>query len=125
MRMSVTDELNTELLDATDAVIEDAVEYADPMILRGLLYQLTGDEEVAATHAGLRPRAVTRFPEILGDADKALIRRKAADLLKKLRDSGTTTLPPGTPDTLPRAFRLTTGLDLTDEEMGLWEEELA
>jgi len=38
-----------ELLDATDETIEDAVRFADPMILRGLLYQLTGDEMVAAT----------------------------------------------------------------------------
>ena len=42
-----------ELRDADDAVIDDAVAYADPMVLRGLLYQLTGDPEVAAT--GLKP----------------------------------------------------------------------
>ena len=35
-----------ELLDANDATIDDAVRYADPMVLRGLLYQLTGDEEL-------------------------------------------------------------------------------
>ena len=39
----------TELLEASDATIEDAVQYANPMALRGLLYQLTGDERVAAT----------------------------------------------------------------------------
>jgi 4-hydroxyacetophenone monooxygenase len=38
-----------ELLEATDEMIEDAVRYADPMVLRGLLYQLTGDEAVAST----------------------------------------------------------------------------
>jgi hypothetical protein len=27
---------------ADDAVIEDAIAYADPMVLRGLVYQLTG-----------------------------------------------------------------------------------
>ena len=37
-----------ELLAASDEVIEDAVAHADPLVLRGLLYQLTGDEEVAA-----------------------------------------------------------------------------
>ena len=37
-----------ELLAASDAVIEDAVAYAEPMILRGLLYQLTGDPELKA-----------------------------------------------------------------------------
>ena len=38
-----------ELRAADDAVIEDAVAHADPMVLRGLIYQLTGDPEVAAT----------------------------------------------------------------------------
>ena len=37
---------NHELLAASDDTIEDAVAYASPMVLRGLLYQLTGDEEV-------------------------------------------------------------------------------
>ena len=35
-----------ELRGADDAAIEDAVAYADPMVLRGLLYQLTGDPEL-------------------------------------------------------------------------------
>ena len=38
-----------ELRAADDAVIEDAIAHADPMVLRGLIYQLTGDPEVAAT----------------------------------------------------------------------------
>jgi len=38
-----------ELRAADDAVLEDAIAHADPMVLRGLLYQLTGDPEVAAT----------------------------------------------------------------------------
>jgi len=41
----------SELLTATDETIDDAVKYADPMVLRGLLYQLTGDEGIAATQA--------------------------------------------------------------------------
>ncbi len=36
-----------ELLAASDEVIEDAVMHADLKALRGLLYQLTGDDEVA------------------------------------------------------------------------------
>lgn len=38
-----------ELLEADDAFIEDAVKHADPMALRGLIYQMTGDEEIART----------------------------------------------------------------------------
>ena len=45
--MTTADALRPELLQATDDEIEDAVAYADPMVMRGLLYQLTGDEELA------------------------------------------------------------------------------
>ena len=38
-----------ELLEASDAAIEEAVEVADAMALRGLIYQLTGDPEIANT----------------------------------------------------------------------------
>ena len=44
-----------ELRAADDAAIEDAVAYADPMVLRGLIYQLTGDPEVEGI--GVRPVA--------------------------------------------------------------------
>ena len=49
----------SELLTATDEMIDDAVKHADPMVLRGLLYQLTGDESIEP----LRPPR--RMPEIL------------------------------------------------------------
>ena len=34
-----------ELRAADDAAIENAIAHADPMVLRGLVYQLTGDPE--------------------------------------------------------------------------------
>jgi 4-hydroxyacetophenone monooxygenase len=37
-----------ELPEATDEMIDEAVKYADPMVLRGLIYQLTGDESLEA-----------------------------------------------------------------------------
>ena len=46
-----------ELLAASDETIDDAIRYADPLALRGVLYQLTGDEElldIELTHAGGR-----------------------------------------------------------------------
>ena len=42
-----------ELLEATDETIVDAMQYADPMVLRGLLYQLTGDEELVRVRLAL------------------------------------------------------------------------
>ena len=41
----------SELLAATDEAVDDAVKYADPMVLRGVVYQLSGNESIAATHA--------------------------------------------------------------------------
>jgi len=43
---TVAARMEPELLGASDADIEDAVQYAEPMVLRGLLYQLTGDPEL-------------------------------------------------------------------------------
>ena len=38
-----------DLLEASDETIDDALTHAEPMLLRGLLYLLTGDEEGAGT----------------------------------------------------------------------------
>ena len=46
-----------EVLGMSDAEIDGVVQYADPMALRGLLYQLTGDEEVRAGQQLLPERA--------------------------------------------------------------------
>ncbi len=80
----------TELPQATDEQIDDAVTYADPMALRGLLYQLTGDERIAATKVGSVPGYVGGNLSIgLTDpADVALLRAKAAQFLKSYRASG-------------------------------------
>ena len=37
-----------ELRAASDEAIEDAIGYADPMVLRGLIHQLTGDPALKA-----------------------------------------------------------------------------
>ena len=44
--------VNTELLSASDDQIDDAMRYASPMVLRGLLHQLTGDMDVVAMPPG-------------------------------------------------------------------------
>ena len=40
----VADRVAPQLLEETREQIELAMEHAEPMVLRGLLYQLTGDE---------------------------------------------------------------------------------
>jgi len=52
-----------ELLEATDETIDDAVKFADPMVLRGLLYQLTGDESVATTEVKARVLGLVEAPD--------------------------------------------------------------
>ena len=51
---------SAELLAASDADIDAAMKYADPMALRGLLYQLTGDEEVRAVKVAMHTVGVYR-----------------------------------------------------------------
>ena len=114
-----------ELRAADDAVIEDAVAYADPMVLRGLLYQLTGDPEVAevgvrAVSAGFAEGFVPA-----ADADIALLRGKAADFLKAYRDAGAGPIGIGPRERLPVSLGLMLGKPLLDEEVGLYLEELA
>ncbi|HXY27236.1 MAG TPA: hypothetical protein VEH82_03070, partial [Acidimicrobiales bacterium] len=75
-----------ELLAASDAVIEDAVSYAEPMVLRGLLNQLTADEDVANTE--LTSVGGIDVPSIAAESDVALVRNRAATFLKGYRDAG-------------------------------------
>ena len=73
-----------ELLDASDAFIDDVVNYAEPMVLRGLIWLLTDDPEIAAT--AVQPVTIgymERFA-LAGDAETALVRRKAAAFLEDL-----------------------------------------
>jgi 4-hydroxyacetophenone monooxygenase len=111
------------LLEASDKTIDDAVQYADPMALRGLLYQLTADADVAATKAippEWGPHVTEEPPE-----DVALLQRKAAEFLKSYRDAGAGEIEIGSEDRLPASLRLAVGADIPDEDMGLYVEDLA
>jgi 4-hydroxyacetophenone monooxygenase len=111
-----------ELLAASDEVIEDAVVHADLAALRGLVYQLTGDDEVA------RARLNTDDPAtaLSGEADDTeLLRRKGAEFLKGYRDRGAGEISIGPEERLPTSLRLASTFGLADEDMGLWIEELA
>jgi 4-hydroxyacetophenone monooxygenase len=128
----------SELLTATDETIDDAVKYADPMVLRGLLYQLTGDESVAATQATTADardaepdRASKDFAlvqsktDVANPADLAMIRSKAAAFLKSYRRQGAPDIPCGPPERLPRSLSLVAGTDIPASELEMWLEQLA
>ena len=114
-----------ELLGASDETIEDAVQYADPLVLRGLVYQLTGDESLAT---GVRVDTVVsgfRSKQVVGDADDvALIRRKAADFLRSCRDAGPHEVSFGPAERLQRSLSLTAGSEVPRAELEMWVEQL-
>jgi 4-hydroxyacetophenone monooxygenase len=111
-----------ELRVASDVEIEDAVTYADPLVLRGLLYQLTGDEEVAGARLNA---ADARARAFAADDDVPLLQRKAAEFLQAYRDAGAGEISIGAEDRLPTSLRLASSFELADEDMGLYLEELS
>jgi 4-hydroxyacetophenone monooxygenase len=114
----------TELLLAKDETIEDAVKYADPMALRGLLYQLTGDESLVAMKVEAKPYGNSEMEMLAEESDIDLVRAKAAKFLKDYRDRGAGDIQVGPPERLRRSISLTTGLDIPESEIELWIEQL-
>jgi 4-hydroxyacetophenone monooxygenase len=128
----------SELLTATDETIDDAVKYADPMVLRGLVYQLTGDESMASTQATMAQirdsdpekaskdfALVQSKTDVANPSDLAMIQSKAAAFLKSYRDRGAPDIPCGSPERLRRSLSLTAGTDIPASELEMWLEQLA
>jgi 4-hydroxyacetophenone monooxygenase len=116
--------VRSELLEASDEQIELAVAQAEPMVLRGLLYQLTGDEEVAATRIAIDPSGFQTAMMVAADGDVALLRRKAVEFLSRYRASGAGPLGIGPEERLPVSLSLTLGEPIDDEEFKFCLEEL-
>jgi 4-hydroxyacetophenone monooxygenase len=105
--------------------IELAVAQAEPMVLRGLLYQLTGDDEVAATRIAIDPSGFQTGMMVAREEDVALLRRKAVEFLEQHRAEGGGPLAIGPGERLPRSLALTLGEPIDDEEFAFCLEELA
>jgi len=110
---------------ASDDVIEDAVAYAEPMVLRGLLYQLTGDPELEAMPLKTARAGRVETVAPASDADVAMLRRKAADFLKAYRDAGAGPIGYGPPERLPTSLALVVGQAIPDKALDLMIEETA
>lgn len=115
---------NDELLSASDETIDDAVQYASPMVLRGLLYQLTGDEEVVAMKPGTAAKFTTGR-ELADEADEERIKAKAAAFLKQYRDSGARQIDRGPEARLRKSLSLTANEEVPEDELPIWLEEAA
>src|SRR3984893_16237661 len=129
---------NSDCFPAEDEMIDDAVKHADPMVLRGLLYQLTGDESIAATQsttAAIRDSGpdgaskdfalVQSKADVSNPSDLAMIQSKAAAFLKSYRDQGAPDIPCGLPERLRRSLSLVAGTDIPASELEMWLEQLA
>lgn len=116
--------LNSELFGASDAQIDDAIEYASPMVLRGLLYQLTGDADAIAMKPGTAAKYGTG-KEMADEADAVLLKAKAAAFLKQCRDSGGANIDIGPQARLRQSLSLTAGHEIPEHELHIWQQEAA
>jgi 4-hydroxyacetophenone monooxygenase len=114
-----------ELRQASDETIDEALRYADPMALRGLLFQLTGDESLAAVPVAATVAGLAEAKALADAADAAAVREKAAAFLRSHRERGAGDLSSGPPDRLPRSLELVAGEAIAPAELELWLEELA
>ncbi len=117
--------VRSELLAASDAAIEDAVRYADSMVLRGLLYQMTGDSALKAI--ALKKVKVGRVETVAfaSEDDIATLRRKAAGFLKTYRDGGAGPIGYGPRERLPESLTLVVGHAIRADAIDLMVEEAA
>jgi 4-hydroxyacetophenone monooxygenase len=114
----------SELLEASDEQLVRAVAHAEPMVLRGLLFQLTGDEEVAAIPCSEDPTGLRTAMMVTDPADVEVLRAKAVAFLRAHRDAGAPAVEVDAAR-LARSIPLTLGGDVEDAHLELWREELA
>lgn len=117
----ITKPISAELRAATDEQIEAAVAASDPMVLRGLLYQLTGDEEVPATATDPVEFLFLEMQFVIDPDQLAVLHRKAVELLKSLRDGDADEVPFGPRERLRASLDLTSGVELEDCEAEMFE----
>ncbi len=119
MEAKVTD----ELAQASDATIVDAIANADPLILRGLLFQLTGDETLASMPIETVAFGYSYQDRLANPDDVELVRSKTVAWLKDLRDGGVRPVSAGPMERLPRSLELIAGTTIPERELPMWIEE--
>lgn len=116
---------SSELLAASDEVIREKLKYADPMILRTVLYYTTRDESMRTEVAiGKQQRGAWTFA-VTDEAGAAFIRAKAADLLIRFRDGQLPIAKDNSEALLKSSMELLTAIDVSAAEVPFWAEELA
>lgn len=118
--------ITTALRQAMDEQIDEAVETADPMALRGLLFHATGDESLRAIGTADMQYGFSEVRIVVDPADVASLRLKAAQLLRDYRD-GRREPPPADADPalLTEAMGLAAGEPIPVDEYALHHSTLA
>jgi 4-hydroxyacetophenone monooxygenase len=114
-----------ELLRSSDESIDDAVQHADPLTLRGLLYYLTQDEDLVAMQPAGNMSRYSGGSGMADDADVPRLRAKAAAFLKSYRDAGAGDLDARPESLLLRSLALSSGVDIPPQDREIWLEEAA
>lgn len=114
-----------QILQSSNEEIAQAVGHANPLVLRGLLYLLTGNEKLA----GIPIAPVTAgFRDAVAITDEdavAFLRDEAARFLRDWRDAGAPELAPVSPERLPLAMDLAVGATIPEADREMWIEQLA
>ncbi|MET1756404.1 NAD(P)/FAD-dependent oxidoreductase [Novosphingobium sp. RD2P27] len=100
------------------------MDHAQPMVLRGLLYLLTQDPDLA----GMKPGTAAKFgtgSEMADAADAAALRAKGAAFLKQYRDSGAPVVDIPSEEILHQSLMLTAGQIIPAADYEIWREETA
>ncbi|WP_245650471.1 flavin-containing monooxygenase [Nocardia harenae] len=113
------------MVDSTDEQIEAAVRTADPMVLRSLVYQLTGDESLARTETQEVVFGFLPIQSVTDPQDLELIQTKAIEFLKAHRDRGAPSIDIGPAERLPRSISLAAGSEISGLQLELWQETMA
>jgi 4-hydroxyacetophenone monooxygenase len=109
---------------ADDKTIREALVFADPMVLMGLLYHATADEELANVKIMAVPMVFSDGNVVADAAQAEWVRSKAFELLKAYRDGRRD--PPGDVSEvqLQRAMSLTAGEQVPTEEFSMHRDIL-
>jgi len=124
MDTSTSRALTDELLRADARDLRRAIDRADPMVLRGVLFQLTGDRGLTRGRIEKRPVGAMEAAFLADPDDERRVRDLAVDLLLDLRDRGGT-VQIGPEDRLLESMALTAGDPIDPSELEVWTEELA
>jgi 4-hydroxyacetophenone monooxygenase len=114
-----------DLVNSSDELIGKAVQSANPMALRALLYQLTGDESLVSLETTKVMWGIFHTIVPANPADVEIIQRKAADFLRAHRDAGAPAIGPGPADRIPLSLSLAVGEEIDPAGLPMWIEELA